>query len=190
MLKLKLQYFGHLMWRAASFEKTLMLGKIEGGWEEKGTTEDLMVGWHHQLNGHKFEWIPGVGDGQGGLACCGSWGCRVGHDWVTELNWTEEYAWFSSTGRRWEGESGGEKTWSYFHLVTFVDRSCFKRKLTQVRKQCWEMKGYQVLLTSFEYIHPTVSETSPLYLYTSGFPFFSSQFLFFCNPKSLAWHKL
>ena len=42
--------------------------------EEGGTTEDEMVGWHHQLNGHGFEYIPAVGDGQGGLACCGSWG--------------------------------------------------------------------------------------------------------------------
>ena len=41
--------------------------------EEKGTTEDEMVGWHHQLNGHRFWWTPAVGDGQGGLACCGSW---------------------------------------------------------------------------------------------------------------------
>ena len=54
MLKLKLQYFGHLMRRAGSLEKTLRLGKIEGK-EEKGTTEDKMVGWHHQLNGHEFE---------------------------------------------------------------------------------------------------------------------------------------
>ena len=54
MLKLKLQYFGHLMQRADSFEKTLMLGKIEGQ-EEKGTTEDEIVGWHHRLNGHEFE---------------------------------------------------------------------------------------------------------------------------------------
>ena len=53
MLKLKLQYFGHLMQRADSFEKTLMLGKIEG--EEKGMTEDEMVGWHHWLNGYEFE---------------------------------------------------------------------------------------------------------------------------------------
>ena len=53
MLKLKLQYFGHLMQRTESFEKTLMLGKIEG--EEKGTTEDKMVGWHHRLNGHELE---------------------------------------------------------------------------------------------------------------------------------------
>ena len=54
MLKLKLQYFGHLMRRAGSFEKTLMLGKIEGK-EEKGMTENEMVGWHHRLNGHEFE---------------------------------------------------------------------------------------------------------------------------------------
>ena len=53
MLKLKLQYFGHLMRRADSFEKTLMVGKIEGQ-EEKGTAEDEMVGWHHQLSGHEF----------------------------------------------------------------------------------------------------------------------------------------
>ena len=79
MLKLKLQYFGHLMWRADSFEKTLMLGKIRGR-EEKGTTEDEMVGWHHRLNGQEFGWTPGVGDGQGGLVCCGSWVRRVGHN--------------------------------------------------------------------------------------------------------------
>ena len=42
--------------------------------EEKETTEDEMVGWHHRLNGHGFEWTPGVGDGQGGLPCCSSWG--------------------------------------------------------------------------------------------------------------------
>ena len=73
MLKLKLQYFGHLMRRVDSLEKTLMLGGI-GGQEEKGTTEDEMVGWHHRLDGHGFGWTPGVGDGEGGLACCGSWG--------------------------------------------------------------------------------------------------------------------
>ena len=61
MLKLKLQSFGHLIRNADSLEKTLMLGKIE---EEKGTTEDEMVGWHHQLNGHEFEQALGAGDGQ------------------------------------------------------------------------------------------------------------------------------
>ena len=57
--------------------------------EEKGTTEDEMAGWHHWLDGRESEWTPGVGDGQGGLGCCDSWGRRVGHDWVPELNWTE-----------------------------------------------------------------------------------------------------
>ena len=71
MLKLKLQYFGHLMGRADSMEKTLMLGKT--GQEEKGTTEDEMAGWHHRLDGHGFGWTPGVGDGQGCLACCSPW---------------------------------------------------------------------------------------------------------------------
>ena len=62
------------------------------GQEEKGTTEDEMVGWHHRLNGHAFEWTLGVCDGQGGLACCDSWGRKESDtterlsDW-TELNW-------------------------------------------------------------------------------------------------------
>ena len=54
MLKLKLQYFGHLMRRVDSLEKTLMLGRIWGQ-EEKGTTEDEMAGWHHRIDGHEFE---------------------------------------------------------------------------------------------------------------------------------------
>ena len=54
-------------------------------WKRQRTTEDEMAGWHHRSNGHEFEWTLGVGDGQGGLACCNSWGCRVGHDWATEL---------------------------------------------------------------------------------------------------------
>ena len=68
MLKLKLQYFGHLMRRVDSLEKTLMLGGIGGrrrreGQEETGTTEDEMVVWHHRLNGHWFGYTPVVGDG-------------------------------------------------------------------------------------------------------------------------------
>ena len=49
-------------------------------------TEDEMVGWHHQLDGLEFEQAPGDGDGQGSLACCSPWSCRVRHNWVTELN--------------------------------------------------------------------------------------------------------
>ena len=57
--------------------------------EEKGTTEDEMVGWHHQLNGHGFGWTLGVGDGQGGLACCSPWGRGKSKelDMTEQLNW-------------------------------------------------------------------------------------------------------
>ena len=72
MLRLKLQYFGHLMQRVDSLEKTLM-GRVWGQ-EEEGTPEDEMAGWHHGLNGHGFGWTPGVGGGQGSLGCCNSWG--------------------------------------------------------------------------------------------------------------------
>ena len=60
------------------------------GQEEKGTTEDEMAGWQLWLDGLEFEWIPGVGDGQGGLACCDSWGCKE-LDTTEQLNWTEDY---------------------------------------------------------------------------------------------------
>ena len=67
-LKLKLQYFGHLMQKAESLEKTLMLGKIEG--KRRRATEDEMVGWHNRPNGHEFEQTPGHSEGQAPLACC------------------------------------------------------------------------------------------------------------------------
>ena len=66
-------------------------------WEEKETTEDEMVGWHHQLNGHEFEQAPGVGDGQGRLVCCSPWDHK-GLDMTDQLNWTQlchhEVFWF------------------------------------------------------------------------------------------------
>ena len=68
MLKLKLQYSGHLMGRTDSFEKTLRLGKVEA--EGERTTENEMIGWHHQLNRLEFEQALGVGDGQGSLGFC------------------------------------------------------------------------------------------------------------------------
>ena len=76
MLKLKLQYFGHLMWRPNSLEKTLMLGKIEGQ-EEKWVTEDEMVRWHQQLNWHEFEQTLGDTGGQRNLEFSSSWGHKM-----------------------------------------------------------------------------------------------------------------
>ena len=87
MLKLKLQYFGHLMWSVDSLKKSLMLGGI-GGRRRRGMTEDEMVEWHHWLGGHEFEWTSGVGIGQGGLACWDSWGHKE-LDTTDRLNWTE-----------------------------------------------------------------------------------------------------
>jgi len=105
MLKLKLQYFGHwceelLIWEDPDAGK-------DWGQEEKGTTEDEMVGWQHQINGLGFGWTLGVGDGQGGLACYGSWGCKelVTTEWLnwTELSWFGEYPAFEGV----VGREGG-----------------------------------------------------------------------------------
>ena len=93
MLKLKPHYFGHLMRRVDSLEKDSDAGR-DWGQKEKGTTEDEMAGWHHRLNGHEFGWTPGVCDGQGGLACCNSWGCK-------ESNTTEQLNWTEGTSSRW-----------------------------------------------------------------------------------------
>ena len=87
MLKLKLQCFGHLMGRPDSLEKTLMLGKTEGG--RRRTAEAEVVGWHHRLDGYEFEQAPGVDDGQGILVCCSTRGHKESN--MTErLNWTEQ----------------------------------------------------------------------------------------------------
>ena len=85
MLKLKLQYFGHFMGRTDSLAKTLMLGGI-GGRRRRGRQR---MRWHHRLDGHGFEWTPGVCDEQGGLACCDdSWGHKE-LDTTERLNWTD-----------------------------------------------------------------------------------------------------
>ena len=84
MLRLKFQNFGYLMWRANLLEKT-DAGK-DWGQEEKGATEDEMVGWYHQLNGHEFEKTPGGDERQGSLLCCSPWSLKKSDmtDLVTE----------------------------------------------------------------------------------------------------------
>ena len=84
--------------------KSWLIGKdpdAEKDWrqEEKGMTEDEMVGWHHRLDGHEFEWTLGAGDGQGGLVCCDLWGCK--ESYMTEwLNWTDSHL---TNKVRWPG---------------------------------------------------------------------------------------
>ena len=83
----------HLTWVSLwpPHVKSWLIGKDsdagrDWGQEEKGMTEDEMAGWHHRLEGREFEWTPGVGDGQGGLVCCNSWGCKE-LDTTERLNW-------------------------------------------------------------------------------------------------------
>ena len=94
ILKLKLRYLGHLMWRIYSLEKSLMLGNIEDRGRE-GDDREWDVGYHHWFSVHEFEQTPGVGDIQGSLVCCSPWGCKESDttEWLnwTELNWTDVY---------------------------------------------------------------------------------------------------
>ena len=99
MLKLKVQYFGHLMQRTDSFEKILILGKIECR-RRRGMMEGEMVWWHHRLNGHGFMWTLEVGDGHGGLAYCGSWGLK-------ESNMTEQLNWLMISENKIVSKFGG-----------------------------------------------------------------------------------
>ena len=118
MLKLKFQYFGHLMWRVDSLEKILMLGGTRR--QEKGTTEDEMAGWHHWcqtrwtwvwVNSGSWWWTgrPGV------LWFMGSQ--RVRHDWATELNWTEGLEDVRGRHRLVCSGHGTDWTW-YFYLLS------------------------------------------------------------------------
>ena len=87
MLKLKLQYLATSCEELTHWKRLWCWDGLGAG--DKGTREDEMAGWHYWFDRHEFEWTLGDGDGQGGLACCNSWGRRVGHDWMTELNWTK-----------------------------------------------------------------------------------------------------
>ena len=91
--------------------------------EEKGTTEDEMVGWHHRLNGHEFEQTPGVGDGQGSLVCCSPLGSqRVGLNWVTELNWYHQ-------AKIWTNKSGMPS-----HLIGYCEGESKNRQVFLLSK--------------------------------------------------------
>ena len=88
-MKNKFNMIGHWKPQKKFWQKLkIWISGKDWGQEEKGTKEDEMAGWHHWLDGHGFGWTPGVGDGQGGLACCSSWG-RKESDTTEWLNWTE-----------------------------------------------------------------------------------------------------
>ena len=104
--------------------KSWLIGKDsdagrDWGQEEKGTTEDEMAGWHHWLDGRESKWTPGVGDWQGGLACCDSWG-RKESDMTERLNWTELNYLLALTAK--------PTTFNSFHVKCFINKIIFLRK--------------------------------------------------------------
>ena len=141
MLKLKLQYFGHLM-RRTDIGKDPDAGK-DWRLEEKAMAEDEMVGCHHWLNGHEFDQAPGIGDGQGVLACCSPWG-RKELDMTEQLNWTElnqcrklKDSNFTPGLGRCLGEGHGNPL-EYSCLENPIDREAWQAMVHRVSKsQTW-----------------------------------------------------
>ena len=119
--------------------KSWLIGKDsdagrDWGQEEKGTTEGEIAGWHHRLDGHEFGWTPGVGDGQGGLECCNSWG-RKESDTTEWLNWTKlnvfTYLEYSSILAKVKLEHKREPKirWTYKQIVYFALISILKQMI-------------------------------------------------------------
>ena len=138
--------------------KSWLIGKDpdagkDWGQEEKGTTEDEMVGWHHQHNGHGFGWTLGVGDGQAGLAYCGSWGHKES-DTTERLNWTDWICFLcmclsqEPTGNRWGVICQvlllpNRMSWIHIFegLITpnmFIYNKCFYNEISCI--QVWPLK--------------------------------------------------
>ena len=140
MLKLKLQYFGHLMWRVNSLEKDSDAGR-DWGQEERGTTEDEMAGWHHWLDGREFEWTPGVGD---------AWEARraaihgVAKSWTRLSDWTE---------LNWKQHSTAHMDWSrdlIFLKYYTLSQYCLLNNLSSINVKSLE---HVSIYKHLEYIH-------------------------------------
>ena len=130
------------------------------GQEEKGTTEDDMAGWHHWLDWRESEWTPGVGAGQGGLACCDSWGRKESDtteqlNWI-ELNWTESLSWTANfSGKSYPSSmmriSSHSSTNSQTHeIITAVIRS----GLEEIRPGVQHLSHYFPILWYWWFIQP------------------------------------
>ena len=109
------------------------------GQEEKGMTEDEMVGWHHWLCGHEFGWTPGVGDGQGGLVCCSSWGGKE-LDTTEQLNWTELKVVFWCPREDW-----GQKRVFYFDKISLL-MPCYAEIQAYGTQESLETKRLQITI--------------------------------------------
>ena len=143
MMKLKLQYSGHLIWRTDSLEKTLMPGKIEGR-RRRGRQRMRWLEWHHRLDGHEFEQAPGVCDGQGSLACYSPRGHKES-EWATELTWLDTEV--KQTG------------WQYTVLISFpnlepvccymFDSNCCILICIKISQEAGKMVWYSHLSKNF-----------------------------------------
>ena len=130
MLKLKLQYFGHLMRRTNSLKRPWCLERLKAGGE--GNDEDEMVGWHHWLNVHEFEQAPGTGDGQGSLACYSPWGHK-------ELDTTKRPTHTHGTIRTTKsGRSEGQRL--YFLYILWIALTC-NHWLMWISKYVWSLRA-------------------------------------------------
>ena len=155
------------------------------GQEEKGTTEDEMAGWHHWLHGRESEWTPGVGDGQGGLACWVSWGPKES-DMTERLIWSDVICQFLSPSIPPSLSPGNHKfstsvTVLLFHVSSSVPFSCFKlcpsmsmgdwiEDLTQIRKsadsQVPYIKWHSTVGPLYPRVHPSVHIPSQCFFKT------------------------
>ena len=128
--------------------KSWLIGKDsdagrDWGQEEKGTTEDEMAGWHHWLHGHESQWALGVGDGQGGRACCDSWGCKES-DTTDQLNWLNfwdlvpddlRWSWCSNNRNKLHNKCNAlESSWNYPLQPLSLWKNCLPWTLSLVPK--------------------------------------------------------
>ena len=128
--------------------KSWLIGKDpdagrDWGLEEKGMTEDEMAGWHHWLDGHEFEWTPGVGDGQGGLVCCDSLGHKES-DMTEWLNWTEvDLTDYWSVGIPWQS-SGKLVNWELPGNINSKAYHYRQKKECRIQKRAWDKNREKV----------------------------------------------
>ena len=151
--------------------------------EEKGTTEDEMAGWHHRLDGHEFEWTLGVGDGQGGLACCDSCGHKAS-DTTERLNWCNSL-WASSLSRKSDRERG--RNWDEEAGRGQITKGLKRRQFSDSAMDWKLLEGFVVAVVSF--FKPTVAvveqSLSPVRLFATPWTAACQASLSFTVSRSL-----
>ena len=153
MVKLKLQYFGHLMWRTDSLEKALTLGKIEGGRRRDDRGWD---GWMASPTQWTWVWVNSrIWWWTGRPACCVPWGCRVGHNWATELNWVKAMtfpvvmywceSWTIKKAERWRIDAFGLWCWRRLLRIPWTARRSNQSILNEINPE-YSLEGLMLKL--------------------------------------------